>query len=144
MASQPLVGPEGPRERWIGPILSESLALLLTAACGVVVVTLLVFAPRIFADSRSLTLSGLQSYFELVRAYLFQRLAGDLGRTQSRQSAGRELLIALRHSLELLAVSMAVALPLGLGWGALLANVRRRLPALLLFGLNTLALSLPS
>ena len=106
--------------------MGEALALLLTAACGVVVVTLLVFAPRIFADSRSLTLSGLRGYFELVRAYLLQLLAGDLGRTLNRQSIGRELLIGLRHSLELLAVSMAVALPLGLGWGVLLANVRRR------------------
>jgi ABC-type dipeptide/oligopeptide/nickel transport system permease component len=110
----------------------------------VVVVTLLVFAPRIFADSRSLTLPGLQGYFELVRAYLLQLLAGDFGRTLNRQPVGRELLIGLRHSLELLAVSLAVALPLGLGWGVLLANVRRPLPALLLFGLNTLAISLPS
>jgi ABC-type dipeptide/oligopeptide/nickel transport system permease component len=56
----------------------------------------------------------------------------------------RDLLPAARRSLELLGVSLAVGLLLGLVWGALLATVRRRLPASVLFGLSTLLISLPT
>jgi peptide/nickel transport system permease protein len=142
MTAQPLA--DARRVRRFGPILGEALALLVTAVGSIVLVTMLVFAPRIFADSRSLTLPGLQSYLVLVRDYLTHLAGGDLGRTLNQRPVSRDLLVGVRHSLELLGVSLAVALPLGLGWGTLLATVRRRLPALLLFGLNTLALSLPS
>jgi ABC-type dipeptide/oligopeptide/nickel transport system permease component len=125
-------------------VLREALALLLTCAAGIVLVSLVVFAPKLFFSGFPPTAPGLPSYLAAVRAYLAGLLAGDFGRTASLRSIAPDLLIGLTHSLQLLAVSVAVALPVGLGWGALLASTRRRLPAALLFGLSTLAISLPS
>lgn len=143
MAQQTISAAHEPR-RQIGALLNEGLALLLTAAASVLLVTLLVFTPTIFAHGPAPTAADLQGYLAAVRAYLAGLAAGDFGETANQRPIYRDLMVGVEHSLQLLAVSFAVALPLGLAWSALLANVRRRLPAMLLFGLSTLAVSLPS
>jgi peptide/nickel transport system permease protein len=143
MPPQTLEGPRAPA-RLLGPLLREALALVLTVAAGIILVSLIAFAPRLFSIGFPPATPGLDSYLSAVREYLAGLLAGDLGRTINQRSIAPQLMSALIHSLQLLAVSLAVALPLGLGWGALLANTRRGLPAALLFGLNSFAISLPS
>ena len=128
----------------LGFILREALVLLLTTLAAVALVTLVVFAPKLFASGYPPTTPGLASYLAAVRGYLAGLLGGDLGRTANQRAIVGDLRVGAIHSLQLLAVAVAVALPLGLGWGALLANVRRGWPAALLFGLSTLAVSLPS
>jgi ABC-type dipeptide/oligopeptide/nickel transport system permease component len=140
MADQSNAGRGEPRAGTIGTALSEALVLLLTAAIGATIVALLIFAPRAFFRTEA----SLATYLEFVRDYLLALLRGNLVGSTPQASAHGELLTAARHSLELLGVSLAVALPLGVGWGALLSTVRRRAPALLLFGLTTLFISLPS
>jgi ABC-type dipeptide/oligopeptide/nickel transport system permease component len=87
---------------------------------------------------------SVEVYLTAVREYLQGLLRGNLGKTNNGLQVSRLLLPATRRSLQLLGISLAIALPVGLGWGALLATVRRRLPILLLYGASTLALSLPS
>jgi ABC-type dipeptide/oligopeptide/nickel transport system permease component len=64
--------------------------------------------------------------------------------TDGGDPISHDLLRAAWHSLALLGVSLAAALPLGLAWGALLASVRQRTLRFVLFGTNMLAISLPS
>jgi len=54
------------------------------------------------------------------------------------------LLQATRRTIELLGISMLLAVPIGIGWGGLLASVQRPIIRALLFGLNTLVMALPS
>jgi ABC-type dipeptide/oligopeptide/nickel transport system permease component len=128
----------------LGRVFREALALLLTLACGIALVSLIAFAPRLFASGFPPSTPGLGSYFSAVREYLGGLIGGDFGQTMNQRPIARELTSGLIHSLQLLVASVAVALPLGLIWGGLLANVRRRLPATLLFGLSTFAISLPT
>lgn len=132
---------EAPR---LGPVLSEALRLLATLAAALGLVTLLVFAPRAFVSDELPTLESLAGYAVSVRDYVAGLLQGDLGVDQRGRAVSRELLIAGRRSLELLGASLLVAVPLGLGWGALLASFRRGVAGALLFGASTLLVSLPS
>ncbi len=127
-------------------IVDETLVVVVTLLLCLLLVPLVVFVPRIFFDTRGepLVAPNFRIYAVLVRGYLWGLLHGDLGTTRRGMVVTRALVLPARHSLQLLGVSFAVALPLGVGWGAVLAQVRRRFPALLLFGLNTLANSLPS
>jgi ABC-type dipeptide/oligopeptide/nickel transport system permease component len=127
--------------------------LALTLACGVVLVVLLIFSPRLFlaraplagvGSRQSIWLPELLDYLTFVRSYLIGLLHGNLGVDRRGVSINRDLLPAARHTLELLAISTLAALPLGLLWGGLLATVRHRPSRVLLFGLNTLLNSLPS
>lgn len=140
MASRSLTREGAPRVGGVGPVMGEALVLLLTVAAGAIIVSLLIFAPRAFFG----TPPGLAPYLAFVRDYLLALLQGNLVGSLPAASARRELLTAARHSAELLSVSLAIALPLGLGWGALLSTVRRGISATLLFGLSTLLISLPS
>lgn len=124
----------------LGPVLSELLLLLLTIAISVAGVALLIFLPRAFLGDEA----SLRSYLDAVSAYLAGLLRGDLGMTVARRPAGPLLLGAARRSVELLGVSLGVGLLLGLSWGALLATLRGGWLRLLLFGLSTLLLSLPT
>jgi ABC-type dipeptide/oligopeptide/nickel transport system permease component len=137
----------------VGSVVREAIVLALTLACGVVLVVLLIFAPRLFLVSvplagvgsrQSIWLPQLLDYLTLVRGYLTGLLQGNLGIDRRGISIHRELLTAARHTLELLASSALVALPLGLLWGGLLATVRHRPSRVVLFGLNTLLNSLPT
>ncbi|HEU5103049.1 MAG TPA: ABC transporter permease [Roseiflexaceae bacterium] len=93
---------------------------------------------------QSIGLAQLQDYATAVRDYLAGLLHGSLGVNRRGVPVNRDLLPAARRTLELLGVSVAAALPLGLLWGGLLASARRRLARVALFGLNTLVNSLPS
>jgi ABC-type dipeptide/oligopeptide/nickel transport system permease component len=128
------------RIRALGPILSEALALLLTIVLGIVGVALVIFLPRAFLGDQA----GLGAYMNAVSDYLAGVLRGDLGLTVQRRPVTPLLLVAARRSLELLGVSLGCGLLLGLGWGALLAGVRRGWLRAVLFGLSTLLISLPT
>jgi ABC-type dipeptide/oligopeptide/nickel transport system permease component len=153
MSQQTTTGTSKARGLQVGPIAREAIVLTLTLVCGVVLVVLLIFAPRLFLASaplagvgnrQSIWLPGLLEYLTLVRGYLTGLLHGSLGIDRRGISINRDLLPAARHTLELLAISTLTALPLGLLWGGLLASVRHRPSRMLLFGLNTLLNSLPT
>jgi ABC-type dipeptide/oligopeptide/nickel transport system permease component len=136
-----------------GSVFHEAIILILTLLCGFVLVALIIFAPRLFLASaplagvgyrQSIGMAQLQDYLAAVRDYMAGLLQGSLGLNRRGAPVSRELLPAARRTLELLAISIVAALPLGLAWGGLLASARRRLPRALLFGLNTLLNSLPS
>jgi peptide/nickel transport system permease protein len=139
MAGQHIADESGARVVALGSFLREALALALTVAAGVALVALLIFAPRAFVGEHA----GFGIYLSSVRDYLLGLLQGDMGQ-DARGPVSRDLLPAARRSLELLGVSLAVGLLLGLFWGGLLATVRRRLPAIVLFGLSTLLISMPT
>jgi peptide/nickel transport system permease protein len=127
-----------------GRRLAIELATLAAGlAGGVLLVTLLVYAPRAFLGTYGRS-SGLAAYLADVGAYLAALAGGDLAGGARGGRVSQELLKAARRSLELLGVSLAVAVPLGLCWGALLATARPRPLGAALFGLNALALALPS
>jgi ABC-type dipeptide/oligopeptide/nickel transport system permease component len=123
----------------LSSFLREVLALALTIIAAITLVALLMFAPRAFLGEQA----GFGVYLSSVRDYLLGLLHGDLGR-DARGPVSSDLLLAARRSLELLGASLAVGLLLGLLWGALLATVRRLVPAIVLFGLSTLLISLPT
>lgn len=128
----------------LAPLTSELLKLAAMLISGSIIVALLIFAPRTFLVEQPFTTSNLWSYINSVGQYLFDLVRGDLGPPLRGRPLGPELLSAARRSFELLGVSVAVALPLGLVWGSALASVRRRLASFALFGLSTVVLSLPS
>lgn len=127
-------------------ILFETLVVVVTLVLCVILVPFVVYLPRIFLDvqGQPLVTPSVRNYVALVGGYLRGLLHGDLGTTHRGMAMTRALLVPARHSLQLMSVSFAVALPLGIGWGALLARRRHGLPAWLLFGLSTLVISLPS
>jgi ABC-type dipeptide/oligopeptide/nickel transport system permease component len=134
-------------------VVREAISLFLTLALGICLVALIIFAPRAFLSSaplagvgakQSVGLTDLLSYLNTVREYALGLLHGDLGTDNRGRAVSLELLPAARRTLELMAVSLAAALPIGLAWGALLAGVRHSLARAMLFGLNTLLNSLPS
>jgi ABC-type dipeptide/oligopeptide/nickel transport system permease component len=92
----------------------------------------------------SIGLSGWLVYLADIRDYTVGVFTGNLGVDRRGASLNRNLMPAARRTLELLAISIAAAVPLGLAWGGLLASVRRPLPRAVLFGLNTLLNSLPT
>jgi len=133
------------RRGTLGGMLGEALALLLTVALSALLVALIVFAPQSFIDTGHNTgPQGLANYFSSITGYLTNLLQGNLSDPRRNPAAWRALLLAARRTGELLGISMALALPIGIGWGALLAFVRRPLMRALLFGINTLVMALPS
>lgn len=121
----------------------ELAALAAGLAGGILLVALLVYAPGAFLGTYGRD-TGLAVYLDEVGGYLGALLGGDLAGGARGGRASRDLLDAARRSLALLAISLAVAAPAGLAWGALLATARPRPVAATLFGLNVLALALPS
>jgi ABC-type dipeptide/oligopeptide/nickel transport system permease component len=153
MPQQNATGTSKMRGLQVGSVAREAIVLALTLVCGVVLVVLLIFAPRLFLASaplagvggrKSIWLPELLDYLTLVRGYLTGLLHGNLGIDRRGLSSNHDLLPAARHTLELLAVSALAALPLGLLWGGLLASVRHHPSRVLLFGLSTLLNSLPT
>lgn len=134
-------------------VAREALLLALTLALGVVLVALIIFFPRAVLDQaplagvgarQSVGLAEVLRYLAIARDYVGGLLHGNLGVNARGQPLSRTLMPALRRTLELLAVSGAVAVPLGLAWGALLASARRPAVRAALFGINTLLSSLPT
>ncbi len=125
-------------------LLREGLALLLTLVIGALLVALIVFAPQSFANFGYNTAGGFPTYIASVRGFFGGLLQGRLAAPAANPGAWRLLTEAARRTVELLVASMLVATPLGIAWGGLMASVRRRGVRALLFGLNTLMLSLPT
>ena len=142
MPQPTITGSSKARELGVSSVVRELIVLTLTLICGLVLVALLIFSPRLF--SASAPPAELANYLTAVRGYLSSLLHGSLGIDRRGIPVSRELLPAARRTLELLAISILAALPLGLIWGGLLASARRRLWRVLLFGLNTLLNSLPT
>jgi ABC-type dipeptide/oligopeptide/nickel transport system permease component len=153
MASQTIIDASNQSRPRVSLFAREAFVLVLTLACGCALVAMLIFAPRVFLARaplagvgyrQSIGLAQLQDYASAVRDYLAGLLRGSLGVNGRGAPVSRDLLPAARRTLELLGVSVATALPLGLVWGGLLASARGRIARTLLFGLNTLVNSLPS
>jgi ABC-type dipeptide/oligopeptide/nickel transport system permease component len=132
-----------PSDAALSSVVREALTLALTLALGVLLVVGLVYLPRalIFQPYRP---SGWDAYWRMIAEFLAGVPQGDFGRNDRGAPVNRILRTAVIRSLQLLGASFVAALALGLGWGALLASVRRGLLASALFGLNTLLISLPS
>lgn len=122
----------------------EVLLVLATLVVGAVLVAALLFLPLWPGRDFEPTFDSFGRYLARVGSYLGGLLRGELGTNARSRSANPELFEAARRSLELLAVSLVVALVLGLAWGALLATVRRGPLAALLLGLSSVLISLPS
>lgn len=134
-------------------VVREAIVLALTLVLGVALVAAIAFAPRVFLASAPLQGTGARgsirmaeamAYLAAVRDYTIGVFKGNLGHDNRGISVNRNLLPAARHTLELLAISVIAAIPLGVVWGGLLASARRRLTKSLLFGLNTLLSSMPT
>lgn len=122
----------------------EALALLLTLALSALLVVMIIFATQAFASRRYDQPRGFAVYVHLISTYFADLLRGQLSGTRNNASAWRLLLESSRRTFALLGISMLVAMPLGAGWGALMAMARRQRVRVLLFGFNTLILSLPA
>lgn len=133
-----------PTDRPAAAIAREALMLLLTLAAGAVAVAAIVFLPVWLGRSFDPSPASFQSYIGAIGDYLGGLLQGRLGVNARGRTVNDELLQATRRTLELLAVSLAVAIALGLAWGAALAALRRGPAAALLLGLSTVVVSLPS
>jgi ABC-type dipeptide/oligopeptide/nickel transport system permease component len=132
-----------PAEAALSSVVRELLLLALTLLVGALFVVALVYLPRalIIQPYRP---SGWAAYLGMVTEFLQGVPRGDFGRNDRGAPVNRILATAVLRSLQLLGASFVVALALGIGWGALLASARRGLLASILFGLNTLLISLPS
>jgi ABC-type dipeptide/oligopeptide/nickel transport system permease component len=141
------------RPAYASGIVRELIFLAITLVLGIGLVAAIAFAPRVFLASAPLQGTGPRSsvgmaevlpYLDAVRDYTLGVFKGNLGQDNRGFSVNRNLLPAARRTLELLAVSIVAAVPLGVAWGGLLASARRRLTKSVLFGLNTLLSSMPT
>jgi ABC-type dipeptide/oligopeptide/nickel transport system permease component len=151
MAQRAWSGDERPA--YASGVLRELIFLAVTLALGVSLVAAIMLAPDAFlarvpqqnTGARSgFGLAQLLPYLDAIRDYTAGVFTGNLGQDARGDSVNRDVLPAARHTLELLAVSIAAAIPLGLVWGGLLASARQPLVKAALFGLNTLLNSLPT
>lgn len=128
-----------------GRILSEVLVLLFTIVLSGLLVALLLFAPRWFVSANAGTGSQrIWGYLSSVSAFFIDLMHGQLADKSHNAATWRDLGKAAQHTIALLGISMAIALPLGIGWGALLVSVRRPFARALLFGFNSLVMALPA
>ncbi|SRR6266508_2106332 len=125
-------------------LLRETIGLLLTLALSSLLVALIVFAPYAFIGNFARPGQGWSDYMTAIGDFFAGLARGRLSDSAHNEVVWSNLLTSARRSAELIGVSLAIALPLGVGWGALLASARRRTARALLFGLNTLVMSLPS
>jgi peptide/nickel transport system permease protein len=88
--------------------------------------------------------AGWGHYLPMVGAYLQQLLQGQLTIPSRNIQAWRDLWQVAYRSAVLLLISLGIALPLGLVWGALLTHAHRPLLRTIAFGTNMLFLALPS
>lgn len=125
-------------------LLRAGIAVVATLVFSALFVALLVFAPSAFATYGGAQPGGLSRYVSDIWAYFTGLFQGQLTPLRSNAQAWRLLQESTRHTLELLAISMAAAIPLGILWGGLMATSRWRRLRLFLLALNTLLLSLPA
>jgi ABC-type dipeptide/oligopeptide/nickel transport system permease component len=124
--------------------LREIIGLLLTLLLSSLLVAMIVFAPTAFIGDFARPGQGWKDYVAAIGSFFTGLAGGQLSDAAHNGAAWKNLLTAARRTGVLLGVSIAVALPLGIVWGELLASARRRAARALLFGLNTLVMSLPS
>jgi ABC-type dipeptide/oligopeptide/nickel transport system permease component len=128
----------------LGSILAELLALAVTVAISGLILALVIFAPQSFVDSAyNSAPRGISGYASSIAGYFASLLSGRLSDPAHNAAAWADLARSARHTIELLGISMALALPIGIGWGALLALARRPLLRGALFGLNTVVMAVP-
>jgi ABC-type dipeptide/oligopeptide/nickel transport system permease component len=125
-------------------LLRETVGLLLTLMLSGLLVTMIVFAPQAFIGNFARPGQGWSTYIAAIGNFFAGLAHGRLSDSAHNDLVWSNLLTSTRRSIELLGVSIAIALPLGLVWGGLLASTRRHSSRALLFGLNTLVMSLPS
>lgn len=124
--------------------LRESIGLLLTLVLSSLLVALIVFAPTAFVGDFARPGRGWSDYIAAVGSFFAGLAHGQLSDVAHNNLVWKNVLTSARRSGELLGVCMAIALPLGILWGGLLASARGAATRALLFGLNTLVMSLPS
>src|SRR5581483_3758188 len=128
----------------LGSILAQLLALVVTVAISGLILALVIFAPQSFVDSAyNSAPRGVSGYVSSIAGYFANLFAGRLSDPAHNRAAWADLARSARHTLELLGISMALALPIGIGWAALLALARRPLLRGMLFGLNTVVMAVP-
>lgn len=143
MDQQPTTDRHAARVGILKIVSQEALILLITFVCAIVLVAFLSFATPTIEVTQFAALDP-TTYLNAVRDYLLGLLQGNLGETRYHQPVFDVLLTATQRSAILIGVSLLVAVPLGLAWGGALATVRRGSLAAFLFGLSTLAISLPT
>jgi ABC-type dipeptide/oligopeptide/nickel transport system permease component len=121
--------------------VSTSLVVLIS---GIVLVVMLLYIPRAVLGTFREPPAGWGHYLSMVGAYLQQLLQGQLTTPTRNTQAWRDLGQVAYRSAVLLLVSFGIALPLGIGWGALLVHTHRPLLRTVAFGSNMLFLALPS
>jgi ABC-type dipeptide/oligopeptide/nickel transport system permease component len=124
--------------------LRETVGLLLTLVLSSLLVAMIVFAPTAFIGNFARPGQGWSDYIAAIGSFFAGLARGHLGDAADNEVVWNNLLTSARRSGELIGISIAIALPLGIVWGGLLASARRRSTRALLFGLNTLVMSLPS
>ncbi len=128
----------------LGSVLAQLLALLLTAALSGLILALVIFAPQSFIDTAyNSAPRGFIGYITSIGSYFTNLLTGRLSDPAHNAAAWADLGRSAKHTIELLGISMALALPIGIGWAGLLALVRHPLIRGMLFGLNTVVMAVP-
>ena len=125
------------------PLLRTLAQLCLTFAVGVMLICALVYAPSLAAAPQPNSAPNSRLYAKEVQSYLAGLLRGNVASGGDDRPVRRALLDSARRSLELLAISLAFAVPIGLLWGVALAQQRWWLHGWL-FGVNALFNALPS
>lgn len=124
--------------------LRETIGLLLTLGLSSLLVAMIIFAPTAISGNSTQPGQGWGDYIAAIGTFFAGLARGQLSDAAHNGVVWKNLLSSARRSGELIGISMAIALPLGLAWGGLLASTRRRGVRAFLFGLNTLVMSLPS
>jgi ABC-type dipeptide/oligopeptide/nickel transport system permease component len=124
--------------------LRETIGLLLTLGLSSLLVAMIVFAPTAFISNFAGPAQGWSDYIAAISSFFAGLARGQISDTAHNSLVWKNVLTSARRSGELLGVCIAIAVPLGIVWGGLLASARRRSTRALLFGLNTLVMSLPS
>jgi peptide/nickel transport system permease protein len=127
--------------RSVVTFISISLVVLIS---GIVLVVMLLHIPRVTLGTFREPPAGWGHYLPMVGAYLQQLLQGLITTPSRNIQAWRTLWPVAYRSAILLLISLGIALPLGIVWGALLAHTRRPLLRTIAFGTNMLFLALPS
>ncbi|MBC8163530.1 MAG: ABC transporter permease subunit [Roseiflexaceae bacterium] len=136
----------------LGALFTQALLLLVTLVVSVVLIVLLTmgrretyqfspFDPVSYGAQTGTYVGAVADYFH---GLFSGNLVGAATTPNKRKLMSKQIVDSGRRSLELLGVSLAASLVLGLGWGVLMDATRGRGLGALLFGLNMIALALPS
>lgn len=141
----------GARINGAGSLLKQTLLFVLTLVVGVTIVVMIGMVRRDQFESRMRARrTGVASstFTQLVTDYLSGLVQGrfsgaDAPATEEKLLL-RQISICARQSLQLLGITLAFALPIGLLWGAFMAWQHGTRFGTLLEGINTIVLAVPS